>query len=113
MEERELANFLTDVAKAGYGKSRSQIKVAKRVAVDKAMLTGKKDRPILLPDYHLQDCHTVLLRDNCLQDCRLLLQQQHLREEATSLDRPSTLTNVACATEHLRRTDVNALDQSG
>ena len=60
------------------------------------------------------NCHTVLLWDHRLQDCRLALQQWPLREEeATNLDQPSTLTNSACATAHLRRTDVNVLDQSG
>ena len=57
------------------------------------------------------NCHTVLLWDHRLQDCRLALQQQPLREEeATNLDQPSTLTNAVCATEHLRRTNVNALE---
>ena len=43
VEETELANFLVDFAKAGYGKSRSQIKgLSERVALDKAVLKGKK-----------------------------------------------------------------------
>ena len=43
VEETELAHFLVDVAKAGYGKSRSQIKgIAERVAADKAVLKQKK-----------------------------------------------------------------------
>ena len=39
----ELENFLIDVAKAGYGKSQSQIKaLAEAVANDKAVLKGKR-----------------------------------------------------------------------
>ena len=34
-------------------------------------------------------------------------------KRGAGLDRLSTLTNAACATQHLRRTDLNALDQSG
>ena len=39
VEERELANFVTDVAKAGYGKSRKEIKlIAEDVANEKGVL---------------------------------------------------------------------------
>ena len=42
-EEKELGSFLVDVAKAGYGKSRSQIKrLAEAVANDKGTLKGKR-----------------------------------------------------------------------
>lgn len=43
VEEHKLGNFLVDVAKAGYGKSRKQIKeLAEAVVHDKAVLKGKK-----------------------------------------------------------------------
>ena len=43
VEEKELANYLVEVAKAGYGKSRSQIKgLAEAVAREKATLRKKK-----------------------------------------------------------------------
>ena len=39
VEEKELANFVTDVAKAGYGKSRKEIKlIAEDVANEKGVL---------------------------------------------------------------------------
>ena len=42
-EETELSNFLLDVAKAGYGKSRKQVKnLAEAVARDKGRLTTTK-----------------------------------------------------------------------
>ena len=43
-EETELANFLVDVAKAGYGKSRSQIKsLAENMARDKKRFETQED----------------------------------------------------------------------
>lgn len=45
VEEHEPGNSLVDVAKAGYGKSRKQIKeLAEAVAHDKAVLKGKNTR---------------------------------------------------------------------
>ena len=45
-EETELSDFLVDVAKAGYGKSRKQImSIAENVARDKGVL--KKDKKVL------------------------------------------------------------------
>ena len=42
-EEKELTHFLVDVSKAGYGKSRAQVKrLAEAVARDKGKLKGKK-----------------------------------------------------------------------
>ena len=42
-EEKELSNFLLDVAKAGYGKSRKQVRnLAEAVAYDKGWLTADK-----------------------------------------------------------------------
>ena len=43
VEEKELSNFLGDVAKAGYGKTRKQIMgLAESVAQDKGQMTGQK-----------------------------------------------------------------------
>ena len=42
-EEKELAMFVVDVAKAGYGKTRKQIKaIAENVAVEKGTIRSKK-----------------------------------------------------------------------
>ena len=43
VEEKELSNFLVDVAKAGYGKTRKQIMgLAESVARGKGRMTGQK-----------------------------------------------------------------------
>ena len=43
VEEKELASFITDVAKAGYGKSRQEIKrITEDVASDKGVLKKRK-----------------------------------------------------------------------
>ena len=43
VEEKELSNFLVDVAKAGYGKTRKQIMgLAESVAQDKGRMMGQK-----------------------------------------------------------------------
>ena len=43
VEENQLSNFLVDVAKAGYGKTRKQIMgLAESVARDKGRMTGQK-----------------------------------------------------------------------
>ena len=45
VEEKELSNFLVDVAKAGYGKTRKQIMgLAESVARDKGRMTGQKKK---------------------------------------------------------------------